>query len=56
MSGGGSYGNGNGSKPRIQGPSGGVRGVAIPGGQLPADFLQGLVKVGGDADYSGVGE
>ena len=56
MSGGGAHGNGYGSKARIQGPSGGIRGLAIPGGQLPVDFLQGLVKVGADDDYSGMGE
>ena len=62
MSGGGNYsGVGNGyaytpPKPRVQGPPGGVRGVAVPGGHLPADYFQGLKRVGGEDDYSGLGE
>ena len=69
MSGNGNYGNGGGgggggshgygyasSKPRVQGPSGGIRGVAVPGGHLPVDFLQGLRRVGADDDLSGLGE
>ena len=58
-SGGGGYGNGYGyssAKPRVHGPSGGIRGVAVPGGQLSADFLQGLRRVGVDDDLSGLGE
>ena len=64
--GGGNYGgSGNGggngygyapSKPRVQGPLGGVRGVAVPGGHLPADYFQGLKRVGGDDEYSGTGD